>query len=277
MPFALTAAPAHKILFFSKSSGYEHSVVASSGGAPSFADKIFTELGEKNSWTFEFSKDGSKFSPTYLAQFDTVIFYTTGDLTTTGTDGQPAMTPAGKQALFDYVRGGKGFIGLHSATDTFHTDKDCGLDCKADKDAFICMIGGEFSGHGDQQEATNAVTDTKFPGLTKAGKSFTLHEEWYAFKNFNPDMHVLTVINSPAMKGDQYKRPPYPTSWARAEGKGRVYYTAMGHREDIWTNPIFQEMLVGAIHWTAGDVKADLSANLKKVAPDAMPAAKTDK
>jgi uncharacterized protein len=273
IPLAVNAAPAHKILFFSKSSGYEHSVISWGGGQPSFADKIFTQLGEKNHWTFEFSKDGSKFSPAYLAQFDAVIFYTTGDLTTTGTDGQPGMTPAGKQALFDYVKGGKGFIGLHSATDTFHTDKDAGLVPASDKDAYICMIGAEFLGHGDQQEATNAVTDSKFPGLAGAGKSFRFNEEWYALKNFNPDMHVLTVIDAPGMKGDQYKRPPYPTTWARQEGKGRVYYTAMGHRDDIWTNPVFQEMLVGAIHWTTGDVKADISANLKKVAPGAIPAA----
>jgi uncharacterized protein len=277
IPLAVTAAPTHKILFFSKSSGYEHSVISWGGSKPSFADKIFTELGEKNHWTFEFSKDGSKFSPAYLAEFDTVIFYTTGDLTTTGTDGQPGMTAAGKQALFDYVKGGKGFIGLHSATDTFHSDKDAGLVPASDKDAYVCMIGAEFLGHGDQQEATNAVTDSKFPGLASAGKSFCFNEEWYALKNFNPDMHVLTVINAPAMKGDQYKRPPYPTTWARKEGKGRVYYTAMGHRDDIWTNPVFQEMLVGAIHWTCGDVKADVSPNFSKVAPGAVPQAAPSK
>jgi type 1 glutamine amidotransferase len=277
MSLTVMAAPARKILFFSKSSGFEHSVISWGGGQPSFADKIFTQLGEKHPWTFEFSKDGSKFSPAYLAEFDTVIFYTTGDLTTTGTDGQPAMTPAGKQALLDYVKSGKGFIGLHSATDTFHTDKDGGLIPTSDKDAFICLIGGEFVGHGDQQEATNAVIDPKFPGFASAGKSFRFHEEWYAFKNFNPDMHALTVIDSRTMKGDQYKQPPYPTTWARQEGKGRVYYTAMGHREDIWTNPVFQDMLVGAIRWTSGDVKADISANLKKVAPSAIPAAASAK
>src|SRR3954466_12184819 len=93
-----TAAP-KKILFFSKSSGFEHSVISWKNGQPSHAEKILTELGAKNGWEFTFSKDGSKFGKEYLSQFDAVFFYTTGDLTTTGTDKQPPMSAAGKQAL----------------------------------------------------------------------------------------------------------------------------------------------------------------------------------
>src|SRR6478735_7988738 len=120
------ADPAHKLLFFTKSSGYEHDVISWKKGQPSYAEKIFLDLGKKESWEFEFSKDGSKFSPEYLAGFDAVIFYTTGDLTSEGTDKQPPMSAAGKHALFDYVKSGKGFIGLHSASDTFHTANEAG-------------------------------------------------------------------------------------------------------------------------------------------------------
>jgi len=82
--------------------------------------------------------------------------------------------------------------------------------------------------------------------------------------------HVLTVIDSPAMKGPMYDRPPYPTTWARKEGDGRVFYTAMDHRDDIWSNPQFQEILKGAIRWTTGDIEAAIPPNLKKAAPEAM-------
>lgn len=272
---AAEAAP-HKILFFTKSSGFEHSVISWSKGQPSLAEKTFLELGEKNQWTFEFSKDGSKFSPEYLKGFDTVIFYTTGDLTTEGTDKQPPMTPAGKQALFDYVKSGKGFIGLHSASDTFHTANESkkGPDRYAnhgkDADPYVCFLGGEFIIHGAQQVATNKVINKKFPGFETAGDSFAFNEEWYSLKDFREDLHVLTVIDSPAMKGLPYQRPPYPTTWAREEGKGRVFYTAMGHRDDIWTNPTFQNIVVGAIKWTTGDVKAAVPPNLKEAAPEAM-------
>lgn len=276
LTLAAQAAPTRKLLFFTKSSGFEHSVISWKTGRPSLAEKVFIDIGEKNTWEFEFSKDGSKFSPEYLAGFDAVIFYTSGDLTQPGNDKQPPMTPEGKQALLDYVKSGKGFIGLHSASDTFHTnpDQQKGPDSHVnhgDKaDPYICMLGGEFISHGAQQVATNRVINPKFPGFEKLGVSFAWNEEWYSLKEFRADSHCLTVIDAKSLTGDMYQRPDYPTSWARQEGKGRVFYTAMGHRDDIWTNPQFQDILVGAIQWATGDVKVDITPNLKEVAPGAM-------
>jgi uncharacterized protein len=269
------AAPAKKILFFTKSSTFEHSVISWKAGQPSLAEKVFLDLGSKNTWEFEFSKDGSKFSPEYLAGFDAIIFYTTGDLTTVGNDKQPAMTAAGKQALLDSIQAGKGFIGLHSASDTFHThtSNQNGSERYQNQgdqsDPYICMLGGEFITHGAQQVATNQVIDKKFPGFETAGDSFSFNEEWYSLKDFKPDMHCLTVIDSPAMTGDMYHRPAYPTTWARMEKKGRVFYTAMGHRDDIWSNATYQNILVGAIRWVTRDVDADLTPNLASAAPGA--------
>lgn len=275
---ALAAAPdtpRRKILFFSKSSGFEHSVISWKSGQPSHAEKVLLTLGEKNGWDFTFSKDGSKFGKDYLAQFDVVMFYTTGDLTTKGTDGQPPMTAEGKQALFDYVRSGKGFVGTHSATDTFHTANEASkgperyLNHGDKADPYVLFIGAEFIIHGEQQEARNRVIDPKFPGFANLGADFGFKEEWYSLKDFRPDIHVLTVMESPAMKGNPYQRPPYPNTWARQEGSGRVWYTAMGHREDVWTNPLFQNVLTGGIMWAAGDVKADVTPNLREAAPEA--------
>jgi len=274
--FAASAAPKKKILFFTKSSGFEHSVISWKDGQPGYAEKVLLMLGEKNGWEFAFSKDGSKFSKDYLAQFDAVFFYTTGDLCSPGTDKQPPMTLEGKQALFEYVRGGQGFIGTHAASDTFHTNGEDqkGPDRYAnhgDKaDAYVRFLGGEFIKHGAQQVANNKVTDPKFPGFERAGSEFAFQEEWYSLKDFTPDIHVLTVIDAPSMKGVEYQRPPYPTTWARKEGKGRVWFTAMGHREDMWTNPLFQNILVGGIKWALGEVNAEVPPNLKEVAPDAF-------
>lgn len=271
------AAPAatKKILFFTKSSGFEHPVISWKKGQPSHAEKVLGELGGKNRWEFIFSKDGSKFSPDYLAQFDAVFFYTTGDLCSAGTDKQPAMSPAGKQALFDYIRGGKGFIGTHSASDTFHTDNESGkgpdryINHGDKADPYVRFLGGEFIKHGAQQIATNTVTNPKFPGFENVPPTYAFHEEWYSLKDFTPDIHVLSVIDAPAMKGLEYQRPPFPTTWARREGKGRVWFTAMGHREDVWTNPIFQQILIGGIKWALGEVKADVPPNIKEAAPGA--------
>jgi type 1 glutamine amidotransferase len=117
--------------------------------------------------------------------------------------------------------------------------------------------------------AKNKVIDSKFPGFENVGPEFGFQEEWYSLKDFSPDIHVLSVIDAPSMKGDEYKRPAYPSTWARAEGAGRVWYTAMGHREDVWTNPTFQEILVGGIKWALGDAKAEIPANIKEAAPEA--------
>ena len=272
---ASTFAAPKKILYFTKSSGFEHSVISWKKGQPSWSEGILKQLGDKNGWEFTFSKDGSKFSKDYLAQFDAVFFYTTGNLLEPGTDGQPPMTAEGKQALFDYVREGKGFIGSHSASDTFHTDNEANKGPERFKnhgdkaDPYVKFIGAEFIKHGAQQPAKITVIDLKFPGFEKAGAEFNFPEEWYSLKDFTPDIHVLTVIDAPSMKGDEYKRPAYPNTWARMEGEGRVWYTAMGHREDVWTNPIFQDILVGGIKWALGEVQAEVPANIKQVTPEA--------
>ena len=268
-----TVRPTPKILFFSKSSGFEHDVISYKKGQPSFVEKQLTELGPKQGWSFTFSKDGSLFSRDYLAQFDAVFFYTTGDLTSPGTDGQPPMSAAGKQALFDYVAAGKGFIGTHSAADTFHTANeavkgpDRYVNHGADADPYVRFIGGEFIKHGKQQTARLRCVDPKFPGMGKAAAGFEAMEEWYSLKDFSDDLHVLLVQEAEAMEGVEYQRPAYPSTWVRMHGQGRVFYTSMGHREDMWTNPVFQEILIGGINWALGRVPAEVAPNLQEAAP----------
>ena len=135
-------------------------------------------------------------------------------------------------------------------------------------DPYLRMLGGEFISHGDQQKATMRVADTQFPGL-KGQSDFTLHEEWYSLKNFAPDVHVILVNDTQGMRNWQYERPPFPATWARRHGRGRVFFTSMGHRDDVWTNPIFQNLLLGALAWATGQVEADLTPNLAAVTPKA--------
>ncbi len=274
--FAADAAPKRKILFFTKSSGFEHEVISYKKGEPSFAEKVLAELGAENNWEFVFSKDGSLFTADYLKQFDALFFYTTGNLCGPGTDKNPPMTEAGKQALLDYVASGKGFIGSHSASDTFHTKNeskkgpDRYLNFGDAADPYVKMLGGEFIKHGAQQKATMRCVDPKFPGMEKHAAGFEMNEEWYSLKDFRSDIHVLLVQETEAMKGIEYQRPAYPATWARMHEKGRVFYTSMGHREDVWTSPVFQEILTGGISWALGDAKAAVAPNLPQAAPGAL-------
>jgi uncharacterized protein len=266
LPRSLSAQPAppKQILYFTKSSDFEHPVVARSNGQLSFSEKVLVEMGKRHGLAVTPSKDGRIFDGEHK-KYDAYVFYTSGDLTKVGSDQAPAMSAAGKQALLDAVHGGKGFVGIHAATDSFR------LASGPDKiDPFIAMIGGEFVSHGEQQKARMKVVDAAFPGMEQLGEGFELHEEWYALKHFAPDMHVLLVHETAGMKGEMYQRPPFPATWARRHGQGNVFYTSLGHREDVWTNPLFEQIIVGALRWATGQVKVELPANMAQVTPDAQ-------
>ncbi len=264
---ASSRAPRKKILYFTKSAGFQHSVVARQGKALAHSERILSEIGKDRGFDVVASKDGRLFEPDRIGEWDGFVFCTTGDLTTPGTDGSPPLSAAGEKAFYDAVKNGKGFVGMHCATDTFghHGARNQGAE-----DPYIQMIGGEFVIHGDQQAATLEVVDPRFPGLADGfGKSssFKLKDEWYSLKNFAEDMHVVLLQKTEGMQGKDYQRPDYPSTWARKHGDGRVFYTNMGHREDVWTNPDYQALLLGALAWSTGQVDADLTPNLKQVAP----------
>jgi type 1 glutamine amidotransferase len=130
------------------------------------------------------------------------------------------------------------------------------------------MVGGEFARHGEQQASRMHVVDPHFLGM-KGLDDFELKEEWYSLKNFAPDLHVLLVQITEGMKNLDYQRPNYPATWAHKYEKGRVFFTSMGHREDVWQNEIFQQILLGGLSWALGNVEADIAPNLEKVAPHA--------
>jgi uncharacterized protein len=252
-----------KILFFSKSSGYQHDMISYAHGQPSMAEKILTELGKKNNLEFTFTKDGSVFTPENIAKYDAFCFYTTGDLTTLGGDKNPPMSKEGKAAFLQAIHDGKGFVGIHSATDTFHSGAE-GVD------PYIQMIGGEFITHDGWVPGHLIVEDRNFPGMSDVPDDFGPPEEWYSLKNLSPNLHVLLAHDTTAMgKRPPYNRPNFPSTWAQQYGKGRSFYTSMGHRPEVWNNPVFQQILVGGLRWAAGDVDADVTPNIDKVTPEA--------
>ncbi len=256
-----------KVLFFTKSSGFPHPVVNGPHGQPGLAERILTEVGKEHGFEVVASKDGRLFEPEKIGQWDAFAFYTTGNLSTPGRDHQPPISKEGEKALYDAIRGGKGFVSMHSATDSYghHAPRNKGAE-----DPFVQMIGGEFIVHGAQQKVTIEVADPRFPGLEKGfGRSgqFTIADEWYALKNMPEDLHVILVQVTKGMKGWMYQRPNYPMTWARSFGKGRVFYTSMGHREDVWENPNYQSLLLGALAWATSKVDANIEPNIKQVTP----------
>jgi type 1 glutamine amidotransferase len=251
-----------KILYFSRSAGFVHPPVLRKNGQLASSEVWFQRFGQEAGIDVVCSQDGAVFDGD-INQFDAFVFYTSGELTGPCQDaasqsGSP-VSAEGMRRFFAALESGKGFVGIHSATDT----------CRAEGvSPYIAMIGAEFLTHGAQQKAAMKIASPKFPGVQGLGNEFVLHDEWYAMHKFNKDLHVVLVQETKGMTGPAYQRPPFPATWARMQGKGRVYYTSMGHAE-IWDNKTFKQVLAGGLAWTLRNADADVTPNIAQVAPGA--------
>ncbi len=262
-PFGWTAAAEkkkQKLLYFTRSVQFEHSVVRPGEDGLSHSGKILIELGKQAGFEVECTKDGRVFDGD-LDCYDALVFYSCGDLFLPSVQKAPPMSPEGRKRLVDAVAAGKPFVGLHSSCYWGQGS--------APDDPYLAMVGAEFISHGAQQEAAMKVVSPNFPGAKGLEDSFRFMDEWYAMKDFADNLHVILVQETEGMKGNMYQRPPFPATWARMHGQGRVFFSSMGHREDVWTNKTFQQILLGGIAWSLGNVDADITPNIKQVTPKA--------
>ncbi|HEX6162232.1 MAG TPA: ThuA domain-containing protein [Vicinamibacterales bacterium] len=256
-----TAQAPKKLLFLTHAALYKHTSLGP-------AEKAVIELGKTGGFevtTVEGYKQDAKqldfsfLTPEYLNQFDGVMMMTNGNL---------PFTDAQKKMLVDFVRGGKAFIGAHCASLTFYNYPEFGE-----------MLGGYFNRNLPQGTiAVLKVEDTRHPATKMLGAGWPLVDEFYLFgtapwdasrpddnidvlfKNripmgFSRDrVHVLLSLDTEKM--DLSKQPhlkrggDYPQAWTREYGKGRSFYTSLGHRDDIWSNdPVFRAHILGGIRW----------------------------
>jgi len=162
-----------------------------------------------------------------LKNYDGVFFgQTTGDIPL-----------ADRDAFVAWVEAGHALIGIHSASDTFHGYAP-----------YLMLLGGEFEKHGEQATVTVQVKDPKHPSAKGLAPSFETHDEIYLFKdNFRKDaVHVVLALDKHPNTG----APGFfPLAWTNEPGKGRVFYTALGHREDVLTAPWYHDHLLNGILW----------------------------
>lgn len=184
-----------------------------------------------------------------LDYFDAVVFYTTGELD---------MNDQQKKDLLAFVHeDGKGFLGIHSAIDTFYNWPEYGE-----------MIGAYFNQHPwGVFDAPMVVEDPNFPGMQGFPKTFTFRDEMYQVKNFSRDkVHVILRLDgnkldlsNPRVSPERRADKDYPMAWAKMYGKGRVYYCNLGHREETWDRKDIQTMWLEAIQWAMGMTQADVT------------------
>ena len=221
--------PRGRILYFTYSAGYRHDVIP-------LSKVILSQLGS-NSGVFEVTatEDTSEFSSENLGRYAAVMFYTSGEL---------PMSDAQKTALLDFVRSGRGFLGVHSATDTFYTWPD-----------YLDLIGGYFNGHPWHQAVTIEVVDPSDPLVAFLGNSLQVEDEIYQISDFDHrGSRVLLRLDPGSVDlgktGVNRRFYGWPLAWTRRHGEGRVFYTALGHEPSVWQDARYQRILTNAILWS---------------------------
>jgi uncharacterized protein len=221
--------PPVRILYFTYSAGYRHDVIP-------LSKAILTQLGS-NSGVFEVTatEDTSEFSTENLERYAAVMFYTTGEL---------PMSDAQKTALLNFVRSGRGFLGVHSATDTFYTWPD-----------YLDLVGGYFNGHPWHQAVTIEVVDPSDPLVAFLGNSLQVEDEIYQISDFDyRGSRVLLRLDPSSVDlsktGVHQRFYGWPLAWTRFYGDGRVFYTALGHEPSVWQDARYQRILTNAILWS---------------------------
>jgi uncharacterized protein len=221
--------PLERVLYFTYSAGYRHEVIP-------LSKAILTQLGE-HSGVFEVisTEDTSEFSTEKLERYAAVMFYTSGELPMSGTQ---------KMAFLNFVRSGHGFIGVHSATDTFYTWPD-----------YLDLIGGYFDGHPWHQSVTVEVVDPSDPLVAFLGNSLQFDDEIYQIRDFDyRGSRVLLRLDqrSVDLQKPGVHQPSYgwPLAWTRVYDRGRVFYMALGHEASVWKDARYQRILLNAILWS---------------------------
>ena len=208
--------PFNRILYFTHSAGYRHEVIPLSRA-------ILKQVGE-NSGMFEVTstEDISEFTIGNLQRYDAVIFYTSGELPMSGVQ---------KAALLDFVRSGHGFVGIHSATDTFYKWP-----------GYLELIGGYFDGHPWHQTVRIEVADPFNSLVSFLGAALEINDEIYQIRDFDErGSHVLLRLDETSVdltrSGVHRRSYGWPLAWTRSYGQGRVFYMALGHGEAVWGTP----------------------------------------
>lgn len=159
-----------------------------------------------------------------LSRYDLVVNLTTGR----------TLDASQERGLMEFVRGGKGLIGIHNATDTFK-----------DSAPYMSAIGGRFITHPAQLEISVEYTDTSHP-IVAGLPAFTVKDELYIME-WNPEhVHLLAQTHS-------HEGQAVPLSWVRQEGAGRVFYLSLGHNRSTYDVPEFREWVTRGVRWALGE------------------------
>jgi type 1 glutamine amidotransferase len=236
---APTVAEVPQVLVFSKTLGFRHSSIP-------FGIDAIRRLGADHGFEVTATEDASQFTGDNLVRFDAVVWLsTTGDI----------LDPAQQQAFEEYVAGGGGYVGVHSAADT---EYEWGW--------YAGLVGALFADHPAIQPATVIVEDRSSVATAHLGERWSRADEWYNFRS-NPrgGVRVLLSIDESTYTGGTMG--DHPITWCHDVGAGRAFYTALGHTDESYSDASFLAMLLGGIQIAAGMAPADCSARSAGLEP----------
>jgi type 1 glutamine amidotransferase len=220
-------SPTFSVLVFSKTAGFRHESI------PAGIEAIRQQAGLRG-FSVEASEDASAFTDSRLARYKAVVFLsTTGDV----------LDPSQQSAFERFVRGGGGFVGVHSASDTEY-----------DWPFYAGLVGAYFSNHPDIQTATVHIEDSNHPTTASLPRTWIRRDEWYNFRQ-NPRgrVTVLATLDERTYSGGAMS-PDHPIMWSHTYEGGRSWYTAGGHTIESFSEPLFVGHLGRAVLWAAGAI-----------------------
>ncbi|OPZ30720.1 MAG: Trehalose utilization [Lentisphaerae bacterium ADurb.BinA184] len=217
------------VLLLRHSAGFEHSYLP-------HAEVTVKELGQESGlFTATTTHACGRITAETLAKTDVLIFATTGEL---------PFSDEQKTAILDFVRGGKGFVGIHNAADTCYKWAEYGE-----------LVGGYFNGHPWSQHVWVNVEDNNHPATRHLGRGVLMIEEVYTFKSWDrAKTRVLMSLDKGSIDVSKGNRADhdYAMAWCHPYGKGRSMYTGLGHYDEVWRLPWFRQHILGCIKWAAG-------------------------
>lgn len=222
--FSVSVQGQPNVLIFTKTTGFRHESI------PKGVETVRRLLRTEQIRSVH-SEDATYFCADSLAKFQAVIFLsTTGDI----------LNAEQKRAFQTFIRSGKGFVGIHAASDTEFNWPWYGQ-----------LVGGYFARHPEVQDAKLEVVDNAHASTQHLPNVWIHRDEWYDFKNVQPGLHILMTLDEKSYKGGGMGNF-HPIAWYREFDGGRTFYTGLGHTNESYDVENFQKHLIGGIKYALG-------------------------
>lgn len=216
--------------------GYIHDNLAASVDA-------IRKLGNENGFVVDHSDDPAVFTRANLAKYRAIVF--------SSSNNEAFANDEQRAAFQEFLRGGKGFVGIHSATGS-----------ERKWPWFWAMIGGSFDYHPPMQPFTVRVTGPKHPATAALPAQFMVEDECYFHKNTNPDITPLLLVDPGSLRDPQAGKRPQnsygaalPVAWFHRFEGARVFHTALGHKKEHYRDPRLLHQILGGIQWAMGNAE----------------------